>query len=117
MAAQSSGALIEQAACVHLQQQGLYLLSRNFHSRSGEIDLIMRDDDCVVFVEVRYRSSSQFGGGALSVDHRKRRKIIQTAEYFLLRNPQLKNVACRFDVIAATGNTLQPDLNWIRNAF
>jgi putative endonuclease len=51
------------------------------------------------------------------VDHRKRRKIIHTAEYFLLRNPQLGNVACRFDVIAATGSAHQPDLTWIRNAF
>jgi len=117
MTAQSSGALIEQAAYEYLQQQSLALLARNFRSRSGEIDLIMRDRDCVVFVEVRYRASTQFGGGAVSVDHRKRRKIIHTAEYFLLRNPQLGNVACRFDVIAATGSAHQPDLTWIRNAF
>jgi len=117
MAAQGSGALVERAACEHLQQQGLALLARNFRSRSGEIDLIMRDGDCVVFVEVRYRASSQFGGGAVSVDHRKRRKIIHTAEYFLLRNPHLGKFACRFDVIAATGSTQQPDLTWIRNAF
>jgi putative endonuclease len=117
MVDQSSGAIVEQAARAHLQQQGLRLLASNFRCRSGEIDLIMQDDDCVVFVEVRYRKSSRFGGGAVSVNHRKQRKIIQSAKYFLLRNRQLKNIACRFDVVSATGNANQPELSWIRNAF
>ena len=112
-----TGRAAERIARTRLEHRGLKFLCSNYHCRFGELDLIMRDRECVVFVEVRYRKNSQFGGGVGSVDQRKQRKIVRTAEYFLLCNPQLRDVACRFDVIAATGNTLQPDLNWIRNAF
>ena len=111
------GALVEHAAQAYLQQQGLRLLANNFRCRAGEIDLIMSDENCVVFVEVRYRRNSQFGSGAVSVNHRKQRKIIQTAEYFLLRNPQLRKTPGRFDVISASGDEHHPQLDWIRNAF
>lgn len=117
MSTAQRGALVERAAEVYLQDQGLRLLTRNFRSRTGEIDLIMSEGQCVVFVEVRYRRSSRFGNGATSVDARKRRRIIQTAEYFLLCNPQLKKTPGRFDVISASGDANQPQLQWIRNAF
>ena len=114
----------EQQACDHLQGQGLRLIERNYRSRFGEIDLIMRHADTLVFVEVRYRLSSRYGSPAESVDARKQAKIRATAEYYLQQHPQRPGESCRFDVVAitppgvsdakpATGGTL----NWIPDAF
>ncbi|WP_204378419.1 YraN family protein [Agaribacterium haliotis] len=105
------GQLAEQQANRYLQQQGLVLCDKNFRCRSGEIDLIMRDGDCLVFIEVRYRKSSTFGGAAASVDQKKQHKIRQSAESYL-QQKQL-NTACRFDVIAMS----QEKIEWFRGAF
>ena len=93
-----------------LQKNGLKLLARNFHSRFGEIDLIMQDSETIVFIEVRYRHSPRFGTSAESIGYRKQQRLIKTAQFYLLRHPH--NKACRFDVIA-----IDQSLQWIRNAF
>lgn len=116
------GETVEQQVLDYLQRQGLKLIARNFHSRQGEIDLIMRDRDSLVFVEVRYRKGSRFGSAAESVDPRKQQRLIQAAQYFLLRNPSLQALACRFDVVACSpepGNFTRPRLSikWISDAF
>lgn len=108
---------VESAALAHLQAHGLQLLARNAHARGGEIDLVMQDADVVVFVEVRYRASAGFGGGAASVDARKRRKLVQAAQVFLMRHPAHAQAACRFDVIDASGDPGAPRLRWVRDAF
>lgn len=92
------GALGERAAKKHLKQLGLKYLTANFHSDRGEIDLVFRDDDCLVFVEVKTRSSEDWIRPAASVNQRKRRLLCQTAlDYLeLLKNPPVK---IRFDIV------------------
>jgi len=92
------GELGERAAKKHLQKLGLKFLTANFRSKRGEIDLVFRDDDCLVFVEVKSRSSEDWTRPAAAVDVRKRRLLSQTAlDYLkLLRNPQVK---IRFDIV------------------
>src|SRR5262249_14410363 len=92
------GELGERAAKKHLKQLGLKFLTANFSSDRGEIDLIFRDDDCLVFVEVKTRSSEDWVRPAATVNKRKRRLLCQTAlDYLrLLKNPQVK---IRFDIV------------------
>jgi len=92
------GVLGEKAAKTYLKKQGLKFLTANFRSPRGELDLIFRDQDCLVFVEVKTRSSEEWTRPAQAVDARKRRLLSQTAlDYLrLLRNPRLK---FRFDIV------------------
>lgn len=102
----------ENLACNYLQAQGLHLLMKNYRLRSGEIDLVFRDTTHLVFVEVRYRKTQQFGGALYSVDYRKQKKIIQTAKHYLYH--YRVELPARFDVIAIHG---KDDIEWIQNAF
>lgn len=106
----------EQFAYRYLLQKGLQPVARNFRCRGGEIDLIMLDTRCLVFVEVRYRSSTRFATAGVSVDRHKQRKIIRTAAMFLSRNSRFGEHTMRFDVIALDGQE-NPGLEWIRDAF
>ena len=92
------GELGERAAKKHLQRLGLKFLTANFRSERGEIDLIFRDADCLVFVEVKTRSSEEWTRPAAAVNARKKRLLSQTAlDYLrLLKNPQVK---IRFDIV------------------
>jgi putative endonuclease len=112
-----TGKAAEQLACSHLQAQGLLLLERNFHSRHGEIDLIMNDRDCVAFIEVRYRRGSRYGSAAETVDRRKQTKLLACARYYLQHHPQCARRPCRFDVVAVSDAAGQPEIRWIRDAF
>ena len=106
----------EKQALKFLTLRGLSLAERNFRSRYGEIDLIMRDADFLVFVEVRYRKNQNFGGALASVDIRKQAKLRRTAEFFLQKH-KLSNQACRFDILCLTGSLSKPEIQWIDNAF
>lgn len=110
-----TGDLHERSAAEFLQQQGLTLLESNHHSRHGEIDLIMQDQDTIVFVEVRYRRNKNFGGAAVSVTPAKQRKIALTALAYLQRSRKT-DFTCRFDVIAVTGQKVV-ESQWIKSAF
>src|SRR6267378_7928566 len=92
------GELGDRAAKSHLQQLGLKFLTANFRSARGEIDLVFRDEDCLVFVEVKTRSSEDWTRPAAAVNARKRRLLSQTALDYLrrLRNPPVK---IRFDIV------------------
>ena len=92
------GNLGEHAAKKHLQRLGLKFLTANFRSKRGEIDLVFRHDDCLVFAEVKTRSSEDWTRPAAAVDARKRRLLSQTAlDYMrLLKNPEVK---IRFDIV------------------
>ena len=92
------GKLGERAAKRHLSRAGLKFLAANFRSRRGEIDLVFRDKDCLVFVEVKTRSSEDWTRPAAAVNARKRRLLCQNAlDYLqLLKNPQVK---IRFDIV------------------
>ena len=106
----------EQLACHYLQQQGLTLITQNYHCRRGEIDLIMQDQHTLVFIEVRYRKTVTFGSALESVTQRKQAKIITTAEYYLAQN-QHDFSSYRFDVIAITPKQNIPDITWVKDAF
>ena len=98
------GGRYEQAACSYLEKKGFRLREANFRIRSGEIDLIMEDEDTLVFVEVKYRSGNICGRGEEHVDRRKQATIIRVAEYYLLREGLYDRCPCRFDVVSIDGS-------------
>lgn len=100
----------EALAARHLEGGGLRLVERNFRVRGGEIDLICRDGKTLVFVEVRQRSRSDFGGAGASITAHKRRRIVLAARHYLAGKADCD---CRFDCVLIDGGQLE----WIRNAF
>lgn len=111
------GQQAETAARDYLLDHGLQLVTRNFRCRRGEIDLIMHEGDTLVFVEVRYRTSEDYGGALASVDYRKQRRIIHCAEVFLHNNPGQRQRNMRLDVICVHLDGQQASCDWIRDAF
>jgi putative endonuclease len=109
--AQSAGGDAEERAARFLAHRGLAIVMRNYRTRAGEIDLIAREGETLVFVEVRMRSSDRFGGALASITPRKRRRIVAAARQFLMRVPRVP--PCRFDVVAIDYG--EPE--WIRGAF
>lgn len=97
--------------------RGLTLVGRNWHSRHGELDLIMQDHDTLVFVEVRYRKSASFGGALESITPGKQARILLAAQGFLQQHPAWQSHACRFDVIALQGGQAPYQLQWLQHAF
>jgi putative endonuclease len=108
------GAQAEQLAAQYLQQQGLKLVVQNYRSRFGEIDLIMQDGTTVVFIEVRLRRNASFGGAAASIDARKQKRIISTAQQYLAGLARVPT--CRFDAVLLD-DAHGDDMQWIKNAF
>lgn len=117
MGARVQGSRWERAAEIFLQARGLRPLARNFYSRFGEIDLVMRDGRALVFVEVRYRRVDRYGSGADTVDWAKQRKLISAARHYLGRHPAARDLPCRFDVVSIGGGQGDPQFNWIKDAF
>ncbi|MCC7259105.1 MAG: YraN family protein [Gammaproteobacteria bacterium] len=111
------GALAEDAALTFLEQQGLRLMQRNYRCRWGEIDLVMREAATLVIVEVRYRTSSALLEPGLSVDARKRRRLLQAARRFLQEHPHEARRSVRFDVVSLSGPLDAPRCRWFRGAF
>ncbi|HLW25190.1 MAG TPA: YraN family protein [Steroidobacteraceae bacterium] len=119
------GAAAEVLAARHLRRSGLEVLARNVRCRGGEIDLLCREGELLVIVEVRMRERASarrgahdYGGALGSVSARKRRALLRAARYILLRTPALRSMRVRFDVIGIerhAGGTLE--LSWIRDAF
>jgi putative endonuclease len=95
----------------------LKLLDRNFRQKAGELDIIMEDGNCIVFVEVRYRASNRYGDGLASVTRPKQRRMIRAASAYLARHKNLAVWPCRFDVIAISGAKTTPVIRWVANAF
>ena len=106
----------ERHACRYLQRHGLTLLQRNFRCRGGEIDLVMRHGDSLVFVEVRYRRRTGFGRAVETVSVFKQRRIIHCAQFYLNRH-RCWNTAVRFDVIGIEGENDRLRIDWIADAF
>ena len=114
---QQRGEAAEALARQHLEKHGLRLLAQNWRCRLGELDLVMLDADTVVFVEVRYRRYSAWGGAAASVDARKREKLSRATQLFLQQESRWAKYPCRFDVIAINADGQAPaQLDWIQNA-
>lgn len=111
---QQQGAKRERQARQLLQTSGLRFVAANVRYRTGEIDLIMRDRQVWVFVEVRYRRDARFGGAAASVTRSKQQKLLRAAALWLNSRGQSFDTAdCRFDVVAITGEQVE----WLPNAF
>ena len=107
------GVPAENLAAAFLEGQGLKVLERNYRCRFGEIDLVARSGEMVVFVEVRARRSDAFGGAAGSITAAKRRRLVAAARHYLARR-RVAN-ACRFDVVLLQGD--EPRIEWVANAF
>jgi putative endonuclease len=112
VARQALGRIGEDLAVAELERRGYAVLARSYRTRHGEIDIVARDDDTVVFVEVKVRATAECGTAAEAVTPRKRRRIAAMAADYLARN-ELSEVACRFDVVAIDGEML----TLIRDAF
>lgn len=108
-----TGEDFEEQAAQFLEKQGLQILQRNFRCRLGEIDLIAREGDCYVFVEVKYRKRNISGNAAEAVTKTKQRRICRVAVYYLSTSCHNIELPCRFDVIGFDGE----QLCWIRDAF
>ncbi|MBA2652933.1 MAG: YraN family protein [Tatlockia sp.] len=111
----TTGFAREKQARAYLVSQGLQWIESNYRCRFGEIDLIMRDKNYLVFVEVRARVSSSYGGALASVTYFKQRKLIKTATSYLLSKNLHDKQLTRFDVLGFEGP--KADLSWIKNAF
>ena len=113
----AAGNDFEQRAWVELERAGLKLLARNYTTRHGELDLVMRDGNTVVFVEVRYRKSASHGDAAASVTSSKQAKLILAAQHWLAAHPQHARATCRFDVISYDGPPDAIRQAWLKGAF
>jgi putative endonuclease len=115
---QQAGREAEACALLYLQQQGLQLIAQNWLCKRGELDLVMLDGDTVVFVEVRYRRYSGWGGALHSVDLRKQGKLVLAAQLFLQNETRWADSPCRFDVVAIEGQPgSDSPVNWLKSAF
>jgi len=115
---QITGQLAETMACDFLSDKGLILITKNYHCRYGEIDLIMRQEQTIVFVEVRSRKSNSLVDSASSIDWSKQQKLQRTAENYLQKNNIHSSTPARFDVIAVILNQGKlTHIDWIQNAF
>ncbi len=111
------GEKYEQLASRFLHQQGITIITKNYHAKGGEIDIIASHDRILVFCEVRARSNIKHGKPEETVTYKKQLRIRRTAQRFLQTNPQYQNTLCRFDVISIIFSEGKHTLNWIKNAF
>ncbi len=111
------GQSIEKLAEDYLKTQGLKPLDNNYADKEGEIDLIMQDQQTIVFVEVRFRKTMAYGGALASISLEKQKRIIKTAKRYLLKKKLYDKVFCRFDIITAQNTQGNLALNWYQNAF
>ena len=107
------GVAAEALAAGYLEERGLKIIARNYRCRLGEIDLIAHHGGTTIFIEVRQRKSSAFGGAAASITARKRVRLLRAARHYLSRMAAMP--ACRFDALLIEGDP--PTIEWIRNAF
>ncbi|MBR5421902.1 MAG: YraN family protein [Lachnospiraceae bacterium] len=113
MDTRSKGTEMEKKAEQYLAQEEVWILAHNFRCRFGEVDLVGKDGDYLVFFEVKYRSSDQSGDAAEAVNARKQKKICQVADFYRGRHVDLAKLSVRFDVLAIEGE----EIRWIKDAF
>ncbi|GHA91069.1 YraN family protein [Modicisalibacter luteus] len=113
--ARARGEAIERATAEWLQTQGLRFVARNQHAKGGELDLVMREADTLIFVEVRHRTNDRHGHPLETINTSKQRRLIQAARFYLLRNGL--SCPCRFDVVGVTGTSPHLEFTWVRAAF
>lgn len=111
------GRLAEQQALEFLQARGLELVQRNYRTARGEIDIIMREGETLVFVEVRHRTNEAFCPATETIDSAKQQRLRVTGEHYLQRHARTFTGDCRFDIITLTGTDGNTKWQWLRNAF
>jgi putative endonuclease len=115
---QRIGQAAEDIAADFLRAKGLEILERNYRRRLGELDLIARERDVLVIVEVRTRASNAYGGAAASVGIRKQRRLIRAASQLLQQRKDLARMRVRFDVIVVSDMSSEsPHVEWLQHAF
>jgi len=109
----------EDLALKYLQSQGLTLITKNYLTKLGEIDIIMLDklNNLLVFIEVRYRKNDFYGAAIETINYNKQRKIINTAKMYLQENSIYDKFICRFDVIGVNCSLKCDNIQWIKAAF
>jgi len=107
------GSRYEDKAARFLSEQGYIILEKNFRSKLGEIDLIGKSDGYLCFIEVKYRSTSDYGLPSEAVDNRKRRRIVRTALSYMNYHKLPPDTPCRFDIVVILNNKY----TLIKNAF
>jgi putative endonuclease len=108
----------EALAVSHLQRAGAEVLARNLRCRAGELDIVARENQLLLIVEVRQRTQGNFGGALASVGWRKQRKIIRATRYFLQVHQEWRARPLRFDVIAVEGSPKGThQIRWVKDAF
>jgi putative endonuclease len=112
-----TGKWAEDMALAHLENKGLILIERNYRIRAGEIDLIMKDNELTVFIEVKYRKNNRFYDIRESIDKRKCDRIIKTGLYYQQSSGAGSDMMYRFDIVLITGNPDRPGIQWIKDAF
>lgn len=111
MNTRQTGTFYEDAACEYLRRQGVTILQRNFRCRQGEVDIIGRYKDCVIFFEVKYRRTDTYGEALLAVPFQKKKRICKCAEVYCMYHPYVTRF--RYDVIGITDTKIE----WVRDAF
>jgi len=112
-----SGQLAEQAAKDYLLNQGLTFVTANYYTKFGEIDLIMRDHNIIIFVEVRLRNNVKHGHPVETVTSQKQNKLIKSAKYYLLKHNLTDKVFSRFDIITFIGKIENNNVEWFKNVI
>lgn len=107
----------ERHAEEYLTQRGLSLIECNYRCRYGEIDLIMREHDYIVFVEVKQRKHARFGSPLEMVSPSKQEKLRLAAQHYIASNKVSAHQPMRFDVVGIVSGTVKPDVQWVQNAF
>lgn len=107
------GTFYEEKAAAYLAERGVRLLERNYRTRRGEIDLIGREGEYLVFFEVKYRRDAAKGYPAEAVDYRKQKSICRVADYYRMLHRIGDTAAVRYDVVAICDE----EITWYRNAF
>ena len=115
--ARARGAAIEQIAAQWLAQQGLTLITQNHYVKGGELDLVMRDGDILVFIEVKHRTTTRYGHPLETVTYQKQQRLVRAASFYLHRHGLWDRVS-RIDVIGITpGQSSKYRIQWIKNAI
>jgi putative endonuclease len=107
----------EHVAFKYLKKNKLKKIQKNYNCKVGEIDIIMQENQTLVFVEVKYRKKDNWVSAIESVTKSKQSKIIKAAQMFLLTNKKYKDWNCRFDVVSIQGEKDDAEINWIKDAF
>lgn len=105
------GNFYEKNACAYLEAQGIKILKCNYRCKFGEIDIIGKEGNCVIFFEVKYRKTDVYGYSISAVDRKKQDRICKCAALFCMQNPWVNQI--RYDVIGITDTKI----DWIKNAF